>query len=329
LLEVYLNKMQFQHETYPSGCRESSRQVLVVPSFEVRDRHVLSNINKLLHLYANMLSVKCVQVRPDLKQPDALETSLSVSAMPIRLNIDQDTLFFIIDFASSLTSSAAAEQKAVAAEMTTATTTQRVRYNHGMAVVEVQEEEEEEVEESKEVFESALENPQEVEEEGEEEEEVRPKPPKKPKRKRKAPDVFIRSFTFGPDVPIRIDYSAKYLDLTQGALTGLLAGMASLNGSELTLKSASYHSGILGFERLLTQLVTSWLADIRQNQIPSLLGGVGPMFSVLQLFQGIKDLILLPLEQYQKDGRLMKGLQKGANRGAIHQLLNIILNLNS
>lgn len=30
-------------------------------------------------------------------------------------------------------------------------------------------------------------------------------------------------------------------------------------------------------------------------------------------FVGIKDLFLLPIEQYQKDGRLIRGLQKGAN----------------
>lgn len=118
---------------------------------------------------------------------------------------------------------------------------------------------------------------------------------------------------FSPEVTVRIDYTAKYVDLSQGALAGLLVGLTSLNCSELTLKSIFYQQGILGFDKLLTLLVTEWLADIRQNQIPRLLGGVGPMYSVLQLFQGIKDLILLPLEQYHKDGRLFRGLQKGAN----------------
>ena len=289
--------------------------MLIVPKFEIRDRHFLSNINKLLHLYsnralprqtnANMLSVRCVQVRPDLRQPAALETNISISAMPIRLNMDQDTLFFLIDFVSTLVSAEPSAQRSLLATAES-NPGHRVRYNHGMAAIEVQEdqqqhddclaeeeeEEEKPVEEAKEAIGGAVCGA---------------------RKRRRAPEVFIRSFTFGPDVPIRIDYSAKYVDLTQGALAGLLAGIASLNGSEFTLKSVSYNSGILGFERLLTQLVTAWLTDIRQNQIPSLLGGVGPMFSVLQLFQGIKDLILMPLEQYQKDGRLIKGLQKGAN----------------
>ena len=319
LLEIYVNKVQFQHETYPGGCREASRQVLIIPSFEVRDRHYLSNINKLLHLYssrtlprqtnANMLSIKSVQIRPDLRQPDVIETSVSVSNMPLRLNIDQDTLFFIVDFISSLVSpESRGPRRSLMAPTpraaSPATSGQTVRYNQGMVAIEVQEEKEEE---------ETMPPPKSPVFNEKEDDFNSTTKPKSTRRKRKEPEVFFRSFTFSPDMPIRIDYSAKYVDLTQGALTGLLAGMASLNGSELTLKRASYRSGILGFERLMMQLVNHWLADIRQNQIPSLLGGVGPMFSVRQLFQGIFDLVLLPLEQYQKDGRLMKGLQKGAN----------------
>ena len=37
------------------------------------------------------------------------------------------------------------------------------------------------------------------------------------------------------------------------------------------------------------------------------------MHSFLQLVQGIKDLFIMPVEQYQKDGRLMRGFQKGAH----------------
>ena len=85
----------------------------------------------------------------------------------------------------------------------------------------------------------------------------------------------------------------------QGALAGLLTGLTSLNCSELTLKKVYYRNGIAGLDKLLTLLITDWLADIRQNQIPQILGGVGPMHSVLQLLQGVKDLVLMPVEQYQ------------------------------
>lgn len=70
---------------------------------------------------------------------------------------------------------------------------------------------------------------------------------------------------------------------------------------------------LLGFEKLLTYVTQEWLQDIKKHQLPSLLGGVGPMYSFVRLIQGIRDLIQLPIEQYQKDGRIVRGLQRGAN----------------
>jgi len=70
---------------------------------------------------------------------------------------------------------------------------------------------------------------------------------------------------------------------------------------------------LLGFDKLLTYITQEWLQDIKKHQLPSLLGGVGPMYSFVRLIQGIRDLIQLPIEQYQKDGRIVRGLQRGAN----------------
>lgn len=59
--------------------------------------------------------------------------------------------------------------------------------------------------------------------------------------------------------------------------------------------------------------MTEWLNDIKRTQLPSILGGVGPVHSFVQLFQGVVDLVWLPIEQYKRDGRVMRGLQRGAN----------------
>ena len=59
--------------------------------------------------------------------------------------------------------------------------------------------------------------------------------------------------------------------------------------------------------------LAEWLADIRRTQLPGILGGVGPVHSFVQLFQGLVDLVRLPIDQYRKDGRVMLGLQRGAN----------------
>lgn len=38
-----------------------------------------------------------------------------------------------------------------------------------------------------------------------------------------------------------------------------------------------------------------------------------PLHLVFYIVQGIRDLFWLPIEQYQKDGRIVRGLQRGAN----------------
>lgn len=95
---------------------------------------------------------------------------------------------------------------------------------------------------------------------------------------------YFRSIIFAPDVPVKLDYEGKWVDLTYGRrLQGILLGLGHLKDSELRLKQISNRHGILGVDRLATYLFTEWLNDIKRNQLPSILGGVGPMYSVMQL----------------------------------------------
>ena len=283
LLEIVLSKVSAQHEVYPGESREASRQILLMKSFEIRDKLESSDINKLLHLYsnklrprqsnANMFCLKCINLRPDPDMPSAEESVVNVTLQPLRVNIDQETLFFIINFCTAFVPNAV-EQSTPGAEYPTAPpTVDTIKYDHASDSVEIQEV-------AQEVFEDQ-EVAADVDFGGEEQGSL-------VHGARREGDLYIRSFTFARDVPIRIDYSAKYMDLAHGAITGILAGLTSLNCSELTLKKVHYKNGISGLDKLVTLLVTDWLADIRQNQIPAILGGVGPMHSFLQLVQGVK-----------------------------------------
>lgn len=40
---------------------------------------------------------------------------------------------------------------------------------------------------------------------------------------------------------------------------------------------------LLGVDKVIQYAVTEWITDIRKNQLPGILGGVGPMHSVVQL----------------------------------------------
>lgn len=125
--------------------------------------------------------------------------------------------------------------------------------------------------------------------------------------------IYIKSFTFFPDVPIRLDYHAKHLDFEQGALAGILMGLAHLDHSELVLRRVQAKHGMRGLDRVLLFVLNSWLSDIKRNQLPSILSGVGPMHSVIQLFQGVRDLIWMPVDHYRRDRRLVRGIQRGAS----------------
>uniref|UniRef100_A0A673APF6 Autophagy related 2A n=1 Tax=Sphaeramia orbicularis TaxID=375764 RepID=A0A673APF6_9TELE len=316
LMEIQLTKVSFQHESYlvvvagqdgdgsvaagvgvgPGGEQPLSRQVFIVQELEVRDRLASSQINKFLYLYtsesmprrahSNMLTVKALQVCPEsgLGGP---ECCLRVSLLPLRLNIDQDALFFLKDFFSNLASSVnpylpvdpaseADPSQKVSEELESAgglgpdlTASVETTYSEQSS--------------SSAGSSSSSDQP-----------------------------IYFREFRFTSEVPIWLDYHGKHVVIEQGTFAGILIGLAQLNCSELKLKRLCCRHGLLGVDKVIQYAVTEWLTDIRKNQLPGILGGVGPMHSVVQLFHGVRDLFWLPIEQYRKDGRIIRGLQRGA-----------------
>uniref|UniRef100_A0A3Q1H0K3 Uncharacterized protein n=1 Tax=Anabas testudineus TaxID=64144 RepID=A0A3Q1H0K3_ANATE len=243
LMEIQLSKVKFQHEVYPQAHLASasavdqpvSRQVFVVQDLEIRDRLATSQMNKFLYLYSskemprkahsNMLTVKALHMCPESGQAPQ-ECCLRVSLMPLRLNIDQDALFFLKDFFASLATE-------------------------------------------------------------------------------------VEEFRFTSEVPIRLDYHGKHVSMEQGTFAGIIIGLTQLNCSELKLRRLCYRQGLLGVDKLFSYAINEWLNDIKKNQLPGLLGGVGPIHSLVQLVQGFRDLVWLPIEQYRKDGRIVRGFQRG------------------
>ncbi|XP_012871976.1 PREDICTED: autophagy-related protein 2 homolog B [Dipodomys ordii] len=322
LMEIQLSKVKFQHEVYPSckpECDSSllehpvSRQVFIVQDLEIRDRLATSQMNKFLYLYcskemprkahSNMLTIKALHVRPESGRSPQ-ECCLRVSLMPLRLNIDQDALFFLKDFFTSLSTEVELlltpdpeVKKSPGADVTCSLprhlstskepnlvfsfpgpkTPQNSSAN-SMEVVNGVEEKDFSAEE-------VLFSDQ---------------------------PMFFREFRFTAEVPIRLDYHGKHVSMDQGTLAGILIGLAQLNCSELKLKRLFYRHGLLGVDKLFSYAITEWLNDIKKNQLPGILGGVGPMHSLVQLVQGLKDLVWLPIEQYRKDGRIVRGFQRGA-----------------
>ncbi|XP_030331246.1 autophagy-related protein 2 homolog A-like [Strigops habroptila] len=122
--------------------------------------------------------------------------------------------------------------------------------------------------------------------------------------------VYFREFRFTAEVPLWLDYHGKRVTMEQGALAGILIGLAQLNCCHLRLRRLCHRHGLLGLSRVLSFAVSEWLRDIRCHQLPGLLGGVAPVHAVLRLWRALRDLLLLPLL-----GTPAGGVTRGVTRG--------------
>ncbi|XP_029634311.1 autophagy-related protein 2 homolog B isoform X1 [Octopus sinensis] len=327
MMELQLMKVRMQHETYPPNCEQVSRQVLLINEVEVLDRLASSPYNKFLYqytsestpkqTYASMLLIKALHTCPDPAVP-AEECALKISVQPIKLNIDQDALFFLMKFMSEIMNGSSSidhlkSRKSPEHELKAESSRRRSSSNAPLPILSTN-----------------IQGPPASSEEDDKQQEMLIKfdiresidlssessgsaPSENKENRTMSQPTYFRSVIFSPDLPIRLDYNGKRVDMEQGTIAGLLVGLAQLNCSELNLRAINYRHGLLGIQRVLVSMLTDWLDDIKKNQIPRILGGVGPIHSVVQLIQGIKDLFWLPIEQYRRDGRIVRGLQRGAS----------------
>jgi autophagy-related protein 2 len=119
-----------------------------------------------------------------------------------------------------------------------------------------------------------------------------------------SPDLLIR-FDFSGKYDNRTD---NKLD----TLTNILLILVQLSNTEIKLKHVCYKRGFLGIEKLLNCLLNDWVADIKNNQVKNLIKGWGLFNSLIQLFEGFSCLFWYPIEQYRKDGRVLFGIKKGS-----------------
>lgn len=256
LMEIYLNKVRFSHETYPNTTEQASRQVLLVTELEIRDRLAISNINKFLYHPTvgfrtrqgnnHMVVVKALHLRPE----PALKTQeccLRISLLPIRLNIDQDSLLFLINFFNELSGGDDLS------DSTKSTNSQTALKPHQPPVMMVElPEAAQELQARKLVSENLSLLLNEEDKSTKESTEA----PTEPASDSSSP-IFFRHIIFSPDVPIRLDYQGKRVELSHGPLAGLLMGLGQLQCSEIRLKKISYRHGILSLEFLLMRARSS------------------------------------------------------------------------
>ncbi|KAL4118151.1 hypothetical protein PRIC2_010478 [Phytophthora ramorum] len=126
---------------------------------------------------------------------------------------------------------------------------------------------------------------------------------------------FFQSIDIKP-CKIKIDYRPNHVDyaaLRAGDYLEVI-NLFVLEGMELVLRRVQM-SGLDGWAALGEHVLVSWVQDISRHQIHKCVASVSmpPLRPFVNIGAGAADLILLPMEHYGRDRRLVRGLKKGAS----------------
>ncbi|KAJ4963605.1 hypothetical protein NE237_023544 [Protea cynaroides] len=123
---------------------------------------------------------------------------------------------------------------------------------------------------------------------------------------------YFQKFDIWP-VLVRVDYSPCRVDLAalRNGRYVELVNLVPWKGVELHLKHVNA-VGVYGWNGVCETIVGEWLEDISQNQVHKFLKGLPTVQSLLAVGSGAAKLVSLPVKNYRKDHRLLKGVQRGA-----------------
>lgn len=113
-------------------------------------------------------------------------------------------------------------------------------------------------------------------------------------------------------VTLKLDYKPKRVDyrgLRSGHTTEFM-NFLILDGSDIVLRHAIVY-GITSFDKLHKTLNDVWMPDVKRNQLPGVLSGLAAVRPLVNVGSGVRDLVVVPMREYKKDGRIVRSLQKG------------------
>lgn len=114
-------------------------------------------------------------------------------------------------------------------------------------------------------------------------------------------------------IQVKLDFKPKRVDyggLRSGRTTEFM-NFFVLDEADMVLRHVIIY-GVSGFDKLGQTLNDIWMPDIKRNQLPGVLAGLAPIRSLVNVGSGVKDLVVIPMREYKKDGRIVRSIQKGA-----------------
>ena len=114
-------------------------------------------------------------------------------------------------------------------------------------------------------------------------------------------------------IPVKLDFKPKRVDyagIRSGHTTEFM-NFFILDQADMVLRHVIIY-GVSGFDKLGKTLNDIWMPDIKRNQLPGVLAGLAPVRSLVNVGGGVRDLVVVPMREYRKDGRVMRSISKGA-----------------
>ncbi|KAL9635616.1 MAG: hypothetical protein Q9204_002566 [Flavoplaca sp. TL-2023a] len=133
-----------------------------------------------------------------------------------------------------------------------------------------------------------------------------------PRATSKAEAIFLQRVEIN-SIRLKLDFKPKRVDYAgiRSGHTNEFMNFFILDRADMVLRHVIIY-GISGFDRLGKTLNDIWMPDIKRNQLPGVLAGLAPVRSLVNVGGGVRDLVLVPMREYQKDGRVVRSLQRGA-----------------
>jgi autophagy-related protein 2 len=114
-------------------------------------------------------------------------------------------------------------------------------------------------------------------------------------------------------IPVKLDFKPKRVDyagLRSGHTTEFM-NFLILDEADMVLRHTIIY-GVSGFDKLGKCLNDIWMPDVKRNQLPGVLAGLAPVRSLANVGVGVRDLVVIPMREYRKDGRVVRSISKGA-----------------
>ncbi|CEF59273.1 Autophagy-specific gene 2 [Strongyloides ratti] len=317
------DKISFMAKKFSEPNNLTSMVNLSIRDFYIEDHLIISEIDKMLHKNVNNNSRTQSEqsfITFKMIENHSHEAKIRMSLVPMKLNIDQDSLNFIIDFITDVMKNVKIIQSSLLPSSIGTDNSDNEIPTVQLPLSTSHEDDESKINllekkihsqqlNSSEPLVQLTDNPissyNDDDYENNKDHNI---------RNNLGDEIFIKTFTFTPECNIKIDYNNKRLISSGGTAVSIAMGLTSLKGSEITLKEIKNKNGVLGVGRCIKDASDEWYADIYNNQLTKIIKGYGPTSPFINMLQGIRDLFVLPVEEiYKVDGHIVKGIKSGAS----------------